>query len=119
MAASRSDMTVLANGEDFQGRVRASMVAAAIIAVNEDRDTAYHRERETYAVQVLNSPDTYKLLFVNCVSTEPTVISAATGAGTVVLTGVNVDTRSALVTDAEVDAAVTLYFNCFFRTPAI
>jgi hypothetical protein len=117
MAASRSDMNVLSTDSGFQGRVRASMIAAAISITTEAWTVAFHRERQAYAVQILNAPDTYKLLFANSVATDANVISDATLAGSVILTGGNVATQAALATDAHIDAAISGQFNSFFRTP--
>lgn len=118
MAASRSDMYFLSTDPTFQNRVRASMVAAAISVTTEAWTVAFHRERDTYAVAILNSPDSYKLLFANAVATDANCISDATQAGTVVLSGGNVVTQAALVTDAHIDAAISSQFNSFFRTPS-
>jgi len=65
-----------------------------------------------------NVPDTYKSLFAISVANDTSVISDATAAGTVVLTGVNAAAQAALVTDAHLDAAISSQFNSFFRTPA-
>jgi hypothetical protein len=118
MATSRSDMNVLSTDPGFQNRVRASLISASISITTESRTTAFHRERETYAVAILNSPDSFKLLFANSVATDASVISDATQVGTVVLTSGNVATQAALITDAHIDNAIAGQFNSFFRTPA-
>lgn len=118
MATTRSDMYILSTDTTFTNRVRASLVAACVSIVNEARTTAYHRERETYAVSILNSPDAFKTLFATTVATDALVIGDATASGTVVLTAGNVATQQALCTDAHIDTAVSGQFNCFFRTPA-
>jgi hypothetical protein len=117
MTASRSDSYQLSTDPTFQNRVRSSLVAACISIVNEGWAVAFHRERDTFAVQVMNAPDTYKLLFANAVATDASCLADATAAGTVVLTSGNVATQAALVTDAHIDAAVSGQFNSFFRTP--
>jgi hypothetical protein len=117
MTASRSDMNMLSTDTTFQGRVRASLIAASVAITNEGWAVAFHRERATYAVQILNSPDTYKLLFADSAATDASVISDATQAGTVVLTSGNVATQAALVTDAHIDNAISSQFNSFFRCP--
>lgn len=118
MAASRSDMNILSGDAGFIGRVRASMIATSIAITTEAWTVAFHRERQTYAVAILNQPDIFKALFANSVATDASVISDATQAGTVVLTSGNVAAQAALVTDAHIDAAISGQFNSFFRTPA-
>lgn len=118
MATSRSDMYILSQEATFQNRVRASMIAASISITTEADSVSYHRERQTYAVAVINSPDTFKLLFANTAATDATVIGAATQAGTVVLTAGNVAAQQALVGDAAIDNAISGQFNSFFRRPA-
>jgi len=118
MAASLSDMNILSTDVGFQGRVRASLVTDAVAVTTEAWTVPFHRERQTYAVQVLNAPDTYKLLFANSVATDASVIGDATQGGTVVLTTGNVATQAALVTDGHITAAISAQFNSFFRTPA-
>lgn len=118
MAASRSDMNMLSTDTAFQNRVRASMIAASIAITTEAWTVAFHRERQTYAVAILNSPDSFKALFANSVATDANVISDATQAGTVVLTSGNVAAQAALATDAHIDAALSGQFNSFFRCPA-
>jgi hypothetical protein len=118
MAASYSDQQFLAADTTFQNRVRQSMIAQGIAIKNEAVTTAFHRERETYVVAVTNQPDVFKLIFTQSVSTNATVISDATAAGTVVLTGANAAAQAAFVTDAHIDTAISANFNSFFRTPA-
>lgn len=118
MAASRSDMFLLSNDGTFQNRVRSSLAAACVSIINEARTTAFHRERETYAVSVLNSPDTFKALFAITAATDAAVIGGATVGGTVVLTAGNVATQQASATDTQIDNAISGQFNSFFRTPA-
>ncbi len=79
---------------------------------------AFQRERQTYAVAILNSPDTFKSLFACVVTSDANVISDATQAGTVVLTTGNTAAQAALVTDAHINTAVGNSFNAFFRVPA-
>jgi hypothetical protein len=118
MAATYSDMNLLRQDTTFQGRVRASMISACIAIINEGWTVAFHRERSTFAVQVVNAPDSFMPLFAGGVATDTTVISDATQAGTVVLTSGNVATQAALVTDAHISSAISSQFNTFFRTPA-
>lgn len=118
MAASRNDSYLLSQDTTFQNRVRMSMCYYSVTVMIEAWSVPFHRERQTFASQVLNSPDTYKQLFSNLASVEPTCISDATAAGTVTITAGNVAAQAALVTDAHIDAAINTYYNSFFRTPA-
>lgn len=118
MAASYSDQQFLAADAVFQNRVRQSLVAACISIKNEGNAIAFHRERETYCVSVMNSPDTFKLIWAMAVAANASVIGDATVAGTVVLTAGNAAAQAALVTDAHIDTAIASDFNTFFRTPA-
>ena len=118
MTASHSDQNMLSTDTTFQGRVRAALILACVSIANEGWAVAFHRERSTYAAQVLNSPDTYKTLFANSVATDASVISDATAAGTVILTTANVAAQAALVTDVHIDNAIAGQFNTFFRCPA-
>jgi hypothetical protein len=113
-----NDSYWLSQDTTFQGRVRSGMITAAISIVNEGWAVAFHRERQTYAVSVMNQPDVYKLLFTNAVSTDANCLSDATAAGTVALTSGNAATQAALVTDAHINNAISSMWNSFFRTPA-
>lgn len=84
------------------------MISACINIVNEAVG-AYHRERQTYAVQILNSPDQFVDLFSSTVATDMTVIADATAGGTV---------QQSNVTDQHIANAIGGQFNSFFRTPA-
>ena len=108
----------LASDTTFQNRVRQSLLSACVAIKNEGASIAFHRERETFLVGVMNSPEIYKPLFTNMVVNDASVISDATVNGTVLLSGNNVAAQAALVTDAHIDAAVSSGFNSFFRTPA-
>lgn len=112
-----SDKFLLAGDPTFIGRVRQSMIAAAISIKNEAVTTSFHRERETLVVAIMNSPENYKTLFANSVATDANCISDATVAGATALTGANVAAQAALVTDAHIDVAVSSQFNSFIRTP--
>lgn len=118
MAVSYNDKNLLSTDTGFQARVRVAMIANSIAVTTESFSTAFHRERQTYAVQVLNAPDAYKLLFANTVATDTSVINDATQNGTVTLASSNLATQAALVTDAHIDGAISAQYNSFFRTPA-
>lgn len=118
MAVTYNDKYQLAQDPTFQNRVKTSLIAACISIKNEAVGTGFHRERETYVVSVMNSPDSYKVLFANAVATDALVINDATAAGTVALTSGNVAAQQANVTDAHIDTAIASQFNSFFRTPA-
>lgn len=118
MAVSYNDKQLLSTDVTFQNRIRQSMVAACVSIKNEAVTTAFHRERETFLVQVVNSPDTYKSLFAMTAANDTSIINDATNSGAVALTAGNVATQAALVTDAHIDTAIASQFNSFFRTPA-
>jgi hypothetical protein len=113
-----SDKQLLAADVTFQNRVRQSMIAACSNIKNEAVTTAFHRERETFLVGVINQPDTFKILFSQVVAGDASCIADATVAGTVPLTSGNAATQAVLVTDPHIDTAVSANFNSFFRTPA-
>ena len=117
MPASRNDSYVLSTDTTFQNRVRSSLIAACVNIENEGWAVPFHRERETFVSQVINSPDTYKQLFANSAAVDPSCLADATVNGTVVLTSGNDAAQAALVTDAHIDAAISADFNSFFRTP--
>jgi len=119
MVASRNDQYVLSTDTGFQNRVRTSMLVQCTNVMFEAWTVPFHRERQTFAVQVLNSPDSYKLIFANTVAGDAVVIADATQNGTVALTSGNVATQALLVTDAHIDSAVTGQYNNFFRTPGV
>jgi hypothetical protein len=117
MTASYNDQQQLSGDATFQNRVRQSLMKTCISIASEGWAVAFHRERATYAASVVASADTFKLIFSQSVATDATVISDATQAGTVALTGGNVAAQAALVTDAHIDAAISSQFNTFFRCP--
>ncbi len=126
MPASRSDQNVLSTDGVFRGRVRASMIAAAI-AINAEARTVpggfpawavadYYAKRATLASKIVLAPDAYAPLVTNGVSTDANVVADATVGGTVSLaslTAIQVATQAGLVTDAHIDAAVAGQFNDF------
>jgi len=118
MAVSYSDKRILANNITFQDRVRQSLLSACVNIKSELTTVSFHRERETFLVAVMNSPEIYKVLFAMVVANDASVIGDATAAGTVALTTANADAQQALVTDVHMDTAVSAGFNAFFRTPA-
>lgn len=118
MATTFKDMDILRGDTVFQGRVRAALISICVAIMNEAWSTAFHRERSSYASQILNAPDSFVPIFASSVSTDSTVIGDATQAGTVALTTGNVATQAALVTDAHISSAISGQFNSFFRTPA-
>lgn len=111
-----SDQQLLSGDPTFQNRVRQSLLKAAISIKNEGA-VVFHRERETFVVSVMNSPDTYKLLVAQAVATDASCIGDATVSGATPLTAGNVAAQAALVTDAHIDTAIAGQFNTFFRTP--
>ncbi|SRR6266852_1591358 len=122
MAATPSpnynDQQLLASDPTFQNRVRQSLIAACLAIKSESSTTvAFHRERETFLVAVMNQPDIFKIMITNSVATNANVISDATVVGATPLTSGNVATQAALVTDPHIDTAISSNFNSFFRTP--
>lgn len=121
MAAGRNDMYQLSQDPVFQNRVQASLLAACVAIANEGWAVPFHRERATFAAQVLSSNGsqaTYVTLFANAVATDANVIADATQAGTVALTPANRATQALLVTDAHIDNAISGQFNSFIREPS-
>ena len=119
---SLADQNVLQNNTTFQGRVAASMVAAAI-AIAGEAPTAgaggawLHRVRANLGAQILAGPAAFQLLFAESVATDPSVIGDATVGGTVILTTANVAAQQLLVTDAHINAAVSGQWNAFLTLP--
>jgi hypothetical protein len=118
MAVKFTDMDFLRQDPTFQSRVRAGIVQGSIAVGTESDTVPYHRERATYTVQIMNSPDAFVPLFSGACATDSGVINAATANGTVTLTSGNAATQAALVTDAQITTAITNVFNAFFRRPA-
>lgn len=112
-----SDQQLLAADVTFQNRVRQSLVSACVSIKNEAVTTAFHRERETFLVAVMNQPDIFKVMVANSVANSSLVMADATVAGATPLTSGNVATQAALVTDPHIDTAIASVFNSFFRTP--
>lgn len=112
MAASYSDMALLANDATFSGRVGSGLWQQCVNIANEAWSSS-HAGRKQYVTQILNNPAFYKPFFVNVVSVDSTVIADATVGGTVVITSGNVATQGALVTDAHIGTAISAAFNAF------
>src|SRR3954468_24423958 len=107
MAASHSDKYILSTDPTFQSRVRSALMAYCATVITEAAaTTAYHKERITRAVSIVNGPDGFKSLYANAAALDANVIADATAAGTVVLTAGNVAAQAANVTDAHIDAAI-------------
>lgn len=120
MAVTHKDRYTLSTDPTFKTRVQAALISACVSISNEGWAVAFHRERAEFVVNILRSPTTpldYVQLFTNSVATDATCISDATAAGTVALTGANIATQAALVTDAHIDAAISAEFNAFIRVP--
>lgn len=117
---SLSDQWQLSQDPTFQGRVQASLIETCVAIGTEAWTVPFHRERSTFAATILSAAggqSPYVTLFSNSVSTDPTCISDATQAGTMVLTTNNRAAQAALVTDAHIAAAISGQFNSFFRCP--
>jgi hypothetical protein len=117
MAATFKDMDQLRLDLTFQGRVRAALISLALGASAEAWSVPFHRERQMFAVQILNSPDAFVNLFASSIATDATVIADATQGGTVAITGANVAAQQALVTDAHITAALTAQVNSYLKAP--
>ena len=117
MVASYNDSYILSTDTTFQNRVRSALIHECVLIEKEGWDVPFHQERETFAAQAMNSPDTYKTIFANSIATDINVLDDATQGGTVVLTPSNVAAQAALVADGDISNAVTAQFNTFFRTP--
>jgi hypothetical protein len=115
-----SDQQILATDPTFQNRVRQSAILfiANVIGTESPVTVAFHRERQTYAAQIMANPDTYKVTLSQLVATNATVMADATVNGTVPLTSGNVATQAALVTDPHIDNAIAADYNNLFRVPA-
>lgn len=112
-----SDKQLLSADPLFQNRVRQALLTACTSIKNEAVTTAFHRERETFLTGVMNSPETFKVLFANAAANDALVIADATVGGTVPLNSGNAGTQAVLVTDPHIDTAIAASFNSFFRTP--
>lgn len=111
---SRSDMTILGANALFANRVRAAIVAYANgTVIPESLTTSYHADRYSFALGIMNSPDSFKGRFAQEVATDDDVIDDATASGGTVLDGDNIDDQQAEVTDGHIDAAVVAAFNSF------
>jgi hypothetical protein len=117
MAASHNDSAILSKDSLFIARVLQSLVAAAGNIQTEAITTntqSLHNKRAAFCVAILNNPTAYAQLFAYTVATDSNVLSNATVAGTVALTAGNVDAQQALISDTNIDNAVSGQFNNFF-----
>lgn len=123
MAVALNDEYQLSLDAVFQNRVQVALIAACVAIGNEDpRSTPSHRERQTYAQQILNSSvsnnqSAYVTQFAQAVATVTAVINDATQNGTVSLTTSNRAAQAALVLDADINNAVSAVFDTFIRLP--
>ena len=113
MATSHSDRYFLGIEPLFVHRVRSSLLIYCATVVNEGWAVVFHEQRLQRAVSVINNPDSFMQLYANAAALDASVISDATGAGTVAVDASNSATRQALVTDAHLDAAILAQFNYF------
>lgn len=121
MSVTHSDRFQLSQEITFQNRVQAALIATCVSIANEGWTVPFHRERASFAAQILAGSSgsvNYVTLFSNSVATDANVIGDATAAGTVPLTAGNRATQAALVTDAHIDTAIAAEFNAFIRVPA-
>jgi len=116
MAVQFTDMDALRQDATFIARVRAAIVQGSVSVGNEDpRAVPFHSQRAAYVAQIMNASDnSFATLFANACATDSGVINAATANGTTAITSANAAARAALVTDAQITAAVANVFNSFF-----
>lgn len=113
MAVSHSDRYLLGQDTGFRNRIRAGLINGALSVVAEQVTVTDHWKRAKKATEILNSPDTFYIRFADAVACDAAVINAATATGTVTLTAGNVAAQAALVTDAQINAALVATFNAF------
>lgn len=97
------DQVTLSADSTFITRVRQSIIAAAIAIQSETVSTGFHELRAKLAKAVMNQPDSYAPLFAKAVATDATVQTSA-GSPPV----------QTLVTDANINNAVSAMWNAFF-----
>lgn len=116
-----NDSYQLSQDPVFQNRVQAALLTASVAISNEGWTVAFHRERASFAVQILagsgGAQAGFVTLFTNAVATDTTCLSDATQAGTVQLTSANRGAQALLVTDVHINNAVSAMFNSFIREP--
>lgn len=113
MAASFSDKYLLGQDVGFRSRVRAALIGGAVSIVGEAVATPNHYARVRNAVAIVNSPDTFYIKYADAAACDAAIIAAATAGGTVALTAGNAATQGALVTDAQILAALGTLFDAF------
>ncbi len=116
MAASFNDSAVLGVNPAFVARVQSALLSAAININSEGIAVVNHGPRIQLVHQIFQSPTNltnYATMFGLSVSTDASVISDATQAGTVALTSNNISAQEALVTDTHITNAVSGQFNAY------
>jgi len=113
MAVTHGDRDKLGKNATFQNRTRVSLVATAIAVAAEAISSGFHSQRRQRAIEILNTPDSFNVAMATAIATDSTVINAATQNGTVILTDASIEAQQALVTDAQIDNAVSAHFNSF------
>lgn len=116
--ANFTDMSILATDTVFGNRVQAALTVFCWNTVLSESITAatlaQHIARKTYCVNVLNSPSSFKPIFVNLAAANQTVANDATAGGTLVgMTGTQVATAAASVLDTDISNAIAAAFNAF------
>jgi hypothetical protein len=125
MPASYNDQAILAVDPIFVARVQQAMIAACINVQSEGISNnpnppgnaiglQAHLKRAALAVQIRVNPAAFKAIFALGVATDPNVIANATVNGTVVLTTGIIDAQQALISDANIDAAIANQFSGFY-----
>src|SRR5208283_175416 len=117
-----NDMYVLSQSSAYQNRVQAALLQAFNAIGSEGWTVPFHRERTQAIVGYLSSTTALTAAvsqFSGICSTDPASIAAATVATTnyTPLTSANVTAQQALITDTEIENAVSSSFNTFIREP--
>ena len=114
------DIALLAGNPVFVSRTSAALVGTCLNITNEAITTntqILHQRRASLAQNILTqlvaNPTAWPASMALAAATNPTVISDATAGGTVVLTTANATTQQALVTDSDLNNAVSAAFNSY------
>jgi len=116
--ANLNDMATLATDAAFGSRVLMALVKFCTVTVPAETiatDTVQiHTARKNFAAGILNSPNTYKPLFVNAAAANQTVANDATATATLVgMTPAALATAALQCTDTNINNAVAASFNAF------
>ena len=116
MAASLNDSFVLGGYVDFQNRVQSALLQQCATVVGEGLSVNNHTQRMDLVHRIIGSElslTAYTHLFAWVAGISTACVNQATANGTVTLTGSNIQTQTALVSDANIQTAVANAFNAF------